>query len=261
MQRDNLDLLRALEADEAAGRRRALWTSSVLVLAAAVVLAALLFSAYRQLSHVRGETERERVRLVSLRRQIDSLSPLVENYQALVAAQTPVQGGDTVPAVVDTSSIALTVDTVTTMTTTIPKDSGGPVFHPPPYEQRMRPRVYLQVVAERDRAHAQRVGRQLEARGFQVLGVEYVERAARLRNTELRYYKRADAADARRLLAALREVGEDSTALLYLGLESNTRVRPRHYEVWFAPRAGDASARGAERPPPDRSGYRPARPR
>lgn len=253
MQRDNLDLLRALEEDELAGRRRALWTSTAVVVVAAAILGVLLFTAYRELSSVRAQTEAETHRLVALRRQNDSLQLLASNYQG-VEAQWVSRRLDSVQTVRDSleglpSNGVAAQDTTRTdlvVLQTYPHpaaDTSGSVTPPPPQTQRADPaaRVYLQVLAEADRAHAERVGQQLQARGFRVLGVEYVQRSARLRNTELRYYKRADAPDAQRLLAALREIGEDSTALLYLGLENNTRVRPRHYEVWFAPGAGRAA--------------------
>jgi hypothetical protein len=117
-----------------------------------------------------------------------------------------------------------------------------------PQSTQLPPRVYLQIVTAGDRAYARAVGERLDASGFRVLGVEYVRNAAPLRNTELRYYKRADEPDAQRLLQALRAAGEPNAVLLYLGLENNTRVRPRHYEIWFAAGAGQASRPAATAP-------------
>ncbi len=162
-----------------------------------------------QLDVVRRQKETEERQVTELREEkrrlsaeLDSLRPLVDNYRALAASQSAAA-----------------------------RDAQAGTI---PQAHEVRPRVYLHVVDPGDRQYADGIGKQLTAAGFVVLGVEYVRKAAGLKNTEVRYYKNADEADARRLLSALREAGARSAVLLYLGLENNTRVRPRHYEIWFA---------------------------
>lgn len=301
MQPENLALLLALEKGEEAAHRKALWTSSVAIVAATMVLVALLFSAYHQLAKVKELTRSEKQVLIGLRQQNDSLRPLVENYQTLVAQQTIIPRSDSFPA---TDSLAAIwrrgregstrfTDSLTEWIldrnrmfdrSASPLDLAsfravlGPLsnYHAEP-QQALQPggtagifgspgfrdairsadsahhsvrHVYLRVIAERDRGYADSVGDYLKARGFEVHGLEYVERAPSLRNTEVRYYKRADAQGAAHLLAVLEEVGEHSTALLYLGLE-NARVQDGTYEVWLRLRSGNV-------PVPSRESARPA---
>lgn len=241
MQGDNLDLLRALEADEAAARRRALWTSSALVVAAAAVLAVLLFSAYRELNTVRASTATLRADSTRLSARVAELQRVEANYVRRARA-------DVVHDRADTLAMTDPADTLSPRPATGRDTAGGAATHLPPEPARLPARVYLQIVRDTDRAYAGAVGARLDAAGFQVLSTEYVRDAAPLQNTELRYYKKADEPDAQRLLQALRAAGEPNTVLLYLGLESNTRVRPRHYEVWFAAGAGQASRTPAGAP-------------
>lgn len=261
MQHDNLELLRALEADEWAARRRALWTSSALMVVAALVLAALLFSAYRQLSSVRAETRRETARLDTLRRQIDSLRPVVENYVASLAVQqSRATSGDSLQRPVDSVQAAahgpdeqrvpLGGD-VQAMAAPPPVVGDSPEGGVSPERvrraaARRQPRVYLQVLSAEDRPYAEQMRERLRGLGFDVPGVEHVRRPVQLRNTEVRYYKRTDAEEARTLEAALRRFGEESTALIYLRLDNDARVRARTFEVWFPAGAGGARARAAQ---------------
>lgn len=229
MEDENLGLLRALHASDRAeesARRRALWTSALVVVAAAAILATVLFSAYRELNAVQASTRALRADSTRLEARVAELRLAEENLA--VARRHEYLRND----------YALPVDTQVAV---YPDTSGASAVNPPPPAP-LPPRVYMQIVAAGDRAYALRVGERLDSAGFTVIGVEHVRNAAPLRNTELRYYKRADEPDAQRLLQALRAAGEPNAVLLYLGLENNTRVRPRHYEVWFAPGAGQRPA-------------------
>src|SRR6266545_496711 len=222
---DNLELLRRLETHQAAARRRAVWISWSSVLAAAIVLAVLIVFAYQHLAGVQAQVadaqrqaaaEKDRVDRLKkeearLTGRINQLQPLVENYQAEVRAQ---------PRPVVRREIRSLA---------------------PGVEVSAQPRVYLQIVAPDDREYADQMGKRLENAGFAVLGVEYVEQAAALKNTEVRYYKKADEADAVRLRDALAAAGVKSPALLYLGLEDSRKVRPETYEVWFGAGVGGPS--------------------
>jgi hypothetical protein len=104
------------------------------------------------------------------------------------------------------------------------------------------PRVYLQIVVESDRDHAREMGMKLRQAGFVVLGIEYVEHAARQATTDVRYYRRDDEENARKIADVLSQAGEGLVRTKYLpDHENDPRVRPNHYEVWFASRSGGPS--------------------
>ena len=52
-----------------------------------------------------------------------------------------------------------------------------------------------------------------------------------LKRFEVRYYKKAEEAAARRIISVLENAGVPATPV-YLNLENNTRVRRNHYEIW-----------------------------
>jgi hypothetical protein len=99
----------------------------------------------------------------------------------------------------------------------------------------LRARAYLQIVDERDHGYAMSVGTRLQEAGFTVMGIELVPKAARfLKVTEVRYYKKADEAEADRLLKILQANGDRSARPQYLASEENNpKVRANHFEVWF----------------------------
>jgi hypothetical protein len=225
MAQDNLELLRRLETQQATARRRAVWISWLFVLAAAIVLAVLIFAADRHLEDAQAKktvalekaaAEQNRVEQLKkeearLTGRIKQLQPLVENYQAQVRAEPG-------PAT--------------------QREVQFPLGPGPGVEVPAKPRVFLQIVTPEDREYAKQMGQRLEEAGFEVLGTEYVERAAALKNTEVRYYKKTDEPDAVKLRDALSAAGVKSPALLYLGLENNKKVRPKTYEVWFGAGVG-----------------------
>jgi hypothetical protein len=223
MAQDNLELLRRLETQQATARRRAVWISWLSVLAAAIVLAVLIFAADRHLEDAQAKktealekaaVEQNRVEQLKkeearLTGQIKQLQPLVENYRAQVRAE---------PGPATQREVQLPL---------------GPGVEVP-----AKPRVFLQIVTPEDREYAKQMGQRLVEAGFEVLGIEYVGRAAALKNTEVRYYKKTDEPDAVKLRDALAAAGVKSPTPLYLGLENNKKVRPKTYEVWFGAGVG-----------------------
>ncbi len=63
-----------------------------------------------------------------------------------------------------------------------------------------------------------------------------VPAAQNLTRFEVRYYKKAEEPVARRLVEVLEAVNVPAVAV-YLNLETNTRVRQNHYEIWCPPNA------------------------
>jgi arginine utilization protein RocB len=97
------------------------------------------------------------------------------------------------------------------------------------------PRVYMQIVNPNDRDRANQIKERLTAAGILVLGIEYVPQAARLTETDVRYYRKADEPEAQKIADVLKDAGVASTQLKYLkGYENSTKIRPNHFEVWLA---------------------------
>jgi hypothetical protein len=217
---DELELLKVLDEKSMAARRRAVFASWIMVAAALAVLAAIIYMGARQINAARrnlesvqaaarveeGKLQAARAEQQTLSDEIAKLKPLVENYRESAARES----------------------------TTALNARGGPTGSAAKLTLQAGARVYLQIVDPRDRDYADRIGADLTNHDFKVMGVEYVKNAARLKNTEVRYYKRSDQAGAERLLDVLHAAGARSATLLYLGLENNANVRPNHYEVWFA---------------------------
>ena len=96
------------------------------------------------------------------------------------------------------------------------------------------PRVYMQILDDADRPAAQIIAADLQKAGMIVLGVETVTKAAgKLRQTEVRYYKKSEEPTAKRITAVLQSAGYRDAKPVYLGLEDSTKVRANHYEVWL----------------------------
>ncbi len=98
------------------------------------------------------------------------------------------------------------------------------------------PRVYEQIASERQRPEAKMVADQLSARGYIVPGIEYVGAKAP-RKTQVRYFKDFDneqtKKDLREILDTLTAAGVQATPAPIPGYETSTKIRQRHYELWF----------------------------
>jgi hypothetical protein len=97
------------------------------------------------------------------------------------------------------------------------------------------PRVYMQIVNQNDRDIANQIKDRLTSIGVLVLGIQYAPKAAGLKTSDVRYYRKVDEAEAQKILGVLKDAGEESPRLQYLpGFEDSTTVRPNHFEVWLA---------------------------
>jgi cell division protein FtsB len=228
MPHEDLELLKVLEAGDAAARRRAIWISWSSVSLAAIILAALVFLGYRRLGEVQEKVAAAKTRVATLESREKTLRQEVEQLQATKANLELI--AQNYRAIAPESPVASHEERV-----------AAPIS---PQARSVQPRVFLQIVNPNDRVYAQEMTKPLEQAGFKVLGIETVERAAGLKNTEVRYYKKADQPGCIRLLDALRGAGVKSPAFLYLGLENNRKVRPKTYEVWFADGVGQERSPG-----------------
>jgi hypothetical protein len=185
------------------------------VITAAIVMGVLIFLAHRKLEQVRSQVEEEQKKLTKVQTERteaekarDTARQLAENYQSILSN---VSKATVLAAATDATA----------------KSGAGTLL----------PRVYLQIVNEDDRDYAKQVGTMLQDHGLPVLGVEYVPKAAGLKQTQVRYYKKAEEPEAGRILGLLRQSGESGAILVPLNLENTTKVRPNHFEVWFVSRA------------------------
>jgi hypothetical protein len=107
----------------------------------------------------------------------------------------------------------------------------------PSAQSALRPRVYVHV---RDRSQAEnartRFGALATSTKFAVPGIEILPQGPN--RTEVRYFRRTEAAGADEIVAYLEGAGIAGVRSTYVpGYEESTRIRPGHYEVWFAPDA------------------------
>jgi type II secretory pathway pseudopilin PulG len=97
----------------------------------------------------------------------------------------------------------------------------------------LKARVYIQIGDAAQRARAQEVSRQLEARGYVVPGIENISGKAKAPPvSQLRFYGADDAArkDVDDIVGFFQGIG---VALKTVQLPASGGVRPRHYEIWF----------------------------
>jgi hypothetical protein len=94
------------------------------------------------------------------------------------------------------------------------------------------PRVYLHVQSEEQRAKAANIATSLQKQGFLAPGIENV-RVNRLEQTVVRYFREADKDEAAQIANILQGFGIKAAPQYIKGSEDSTKMRPRHYEVWF----------------------------
>jgi len=212
---DNLALLESLDQKGTSLRRPAGWVAWGSVITAGIVMAVLIFLAQRKLEQVRRQVEGEEERLTKVQKERakaqterDTARQLAQNYQSILSNVTK------------TTALAAATDATA-------KSGAGTLF----------PRVYLQIVNEDDRDYAKQVGKMLQDHGLLVLAVEYVSKAAGLKQTQVRYYKKAEEPEAERIRDLLKQSGETGAITVYLKQDNNTKVRPNRFEVWFASHA------------------------
>jgi hypothetical protein len=109
-----------------------------------------------------------------------------------------------------------------------PADAGGDTA----------PRVFVHIRSAAQRQAAQSLTQQLTAQGYVFpKAAILVERGPR--QTQVRYFRRADAGGAAQLAALLTQAhGQPAVTRFIGGYADSLRRQPRHYEVWLAPDPG-----------------------
>lgn len=105
-------------------------------------------------------------------------------------------------------------------------------------------RVFFQIARDGDRAAVDRAKQRLQALpGTAVDFMPGAELVARYRGrTELRYFYKADRAEAGRLVSALAGTLPNVRCVFVPGFDGDGKATPRLFEVWLAPGAQTASA-------------------
>jgi hypothetical protein len=216
-----LALLEELERREAGTVRKAATVAWLSLGAAALLLALVIFGAWAELGELRGETDRlrqERTRLAeATKKQHAELTSVESQLRDKRAALSTLIGA--VRRTDDRSRSGL-----------------GTALDADPTAQQLVPRVYVHIAEEGDLRWARNLSDRLQVAGIIPLGIENVPAAANLTRFEVRYYKKTEQAVAERLVSEMARVNVPAVPV-YLNLETNTKVRPNHYEIWCPPNA------------------------
>jgi hypothetical protein len=213
---ERLALIQELERREDSAVRKAAgaaWLSLGLV---ALLFAGLVFGAWSQLQQMRSEVADLQNQQSALLKDIDTqkaeLAGIEQQLRDKQAALTTLIG-----AIRRTDNQARGG-----LETALDADPRATV---------LVPRVHIQIVDEGDRQWARNLSDRLQNGGIIPLNIELVPSAAALQRFEVRYYKKAEEAGALRILSVLESAGVPA-APVYLNLETNTRVRSNHFEIW-----------------------------
>jgi hypothetical protein len=99
---------------------------------------------------------------------------------------------------------------------------------------KLLPRVYIHIRSEQDRARTASVAEKLKSSGIVVPGIErLVDRGPSA--SQLRYFRKSDEAQAKRIVELLASSGVVVSPRYIAGYEASDKIRPAHFELWFAP--------------------------
>jgi hypothetical protein len=213
---DRLALVEAIERREAGAVRKAAGVAWLAVAAAAALLSVIVFGAWSQLREIRAEVS-------SLEQQQATLREANEKQQAANAR---------LDAEFRDKQAALST-LIGAVRRTDDQARGGleTALDADPAAATLVPRAYVQILDAGDRQWARNLGDRLQHAGVIPVGIQHVPKSAPLTRFEVRYYKKAEESGARRILNVLERNGVPAAGV-YLNLETNTRVRRNHFEIW-----------------------------
>jgi hypothetical protein len=98
-------------------------------------------------------------------------------------------------------------------------------------------RIYIQIQDAQQRTRAEQIEKALEAQKFIVPGIERLKTGPRT-GAEVRYFRTEEKDEADRIVNVLQDLQVQGAQAKYIpGYEGSTKIRPKHYEIWFAPDA------------------------
>lgn len=213
---DRLALLERIEQREAGAVRRAAAFAWLSVAIAAVLVGALIFGGWWQVTRLRSEAGTLEQRQAELVKSIEGQKAELVQLEAEVKQR---------------QAALSTMISAYRRTTDQARSGLATALDADPKATILVPRAYVQIVDEGDRQWARNLNDRLQNAGIIPAGIEHVPRAKALRRFEVRYYKQAEEPGAERIVKVLAAAGVPASKV-YLNLESNTRVRANHYEIW-----------------------------
>ena len=97
--------------------------------------------------------------------------------------------------------------------------------------------IYIHIQKEQQRGPAQRAERSLERNDLNVVGIERLD-IGPTSATEVRFFRQAEEREAEKIAALLRDAQTRNVQVKYVsGYERSPKIKPRQYEIWFAPDA------------------------
>ena len=200
-----LTLLEELKDREPGIVRRARLGAWASVILASCITAVLLYVAYNERARVERDVAEKRVELEKLNAQLEATGRRLRAWQTVVSE--------------------------------IPKPQLEAGFakasrNDPNVENILR-RVYIQTPpGEEAMKRAKEAQKKLRQEGFVAPGIEV--RPESPSQTQVRYYKSAEAPQAWKIVESLQAIGEQTGPPQHLKrFENSTAVRPNHYEVWL----------------------------
>jgi hypothetical protein len=193
-----------------------------------IVIGSLTYSALK-LSSLQEQTDQKREELKALNAESESLSRSLEaKSQELDRKQRELEL---------VNSALLQVGSSSQTGLNLVKQSLEKTIESDPNVARTIARVFIHIRDKSQHASARRIATLLQKQGFIVPGVEIlVDRGPT--TTQVRYFRRDEADEARRIVKILLEAGvRDASESLVAGYENSTGVKPRQYEIWFAARS------------------------
>jgi hypothetical protein len=114
--------------------------------------------------------------------------------------------------------------------------------------ENVSPRIYIHIPEEGLRDEAKQIESRLEALNYIVPGIEKVSSSPS--GAEVRYFKKTEEPEARKLAQQLRDLGVSDAKEAYVsGSEVSTKIRPRHFEIWFGPNSFSAKSNSNQSTP------------
>lgn len=225
---ERLALLERVEAREAGAVRKAAGVAWLSLAIASVLVGVLIFGAWWQVSRLRSDA------VILEGKRVDLQTAITTKEEQLAGLEARVR---------EREAALSTIISAYRRTTDQARGGLEIALDADPKATALVPRAYIQIVDEGDRQWARNLSDRLQRAGVIPVGIEHTPRAAGLRQFEVRYYKKVEQPGAEKILAVLGSVGVPA-ATKYLNLETDTRVRGNHFEIWCP-----ANARQHKLPP------------
>jgi hypothetical protein len=211
------------------------------------VVVVLVASMYTKQQKAMDDSQKTADRIVTLSKSLTSPNPQEQQFAIALLRDEKKKH----PADVPDEVIAIAVPALVTLHATAPSDLASQAKQlaidlsanselantVQKAVARIPARIYFHIRDESMRQEASEDAKRLQAKlgdDFIVPGIERVSNGPS--KTELRYFRESDKDESGHIVAALKDSGVDGVTLHYVhGYESSTGIRPRHYELWYAP--------------------------